>query len=80
MILLKVKHEEDKSRLEKRLKADMEAQREQLTNMMKANIQGLEKEKQTAVEENNSLKNTIAGVERSLNNLNSQIEDLKRRI
>ena len=80
MILLKVKHEEDKSRLEKRLKADMEAQREQLTNMMKANIQGLEKEKQTAVEENNSLKNTIAGVERSLNNLNRQIEDLKRRI
>ena len=80
MILLKVKHEEDKSRLEKRLKADMEAQREQLTNMMKANIQGLEKEKQTAVEENNSLKNTIAGVARSLNNLNRQIEDLKRRI
>lgn len=80
MILLKTKHEEDKGRLENRLRKDMEAQREQLTNMMKANIQELRTEKEVVVDQNKTLKSSIAGMQRSLNELNSQIECLQKRI
>lgn len=80
MILLKKKHEEDKSRLEKRLRADMEAQKAQMTNMMTANIQEMRKEKQAVVDQNKTLKNSIAELQRSLDELNKQIDCLKKRI
>lgn len=80
MILLRMKHEEDKDRLEKRLQADMEAQKVQMMNMMKANIKEARKEKETAVDQNKALKNSIAEMQRSLNELNRQIECLKKRI
>ncbi len=80
MILLKTKHEEDKSRLEKRLRADMEAQKVQMINMMTANIQEMRKEKQAVVDQNKRLKNSIAQMQRSLDELNKQIDSLKKRI
>lgn len=80
MILLKSKHEEEKKVLEKRLAADIEVQKVQMTNMMKANIQAARKEKEAVVDQNKALKNSIAEMQRSLDELNRQIECLRKRI
>lgn len=80
MILLKSKHEEEKKLLEKRLEADIEAQKVRMMNMLKANIQGATKEKEAVVDQNKALKNSIAEMQRSLDELNRQIECLRKRI
>lgn len=80
MILMKSKHEEEKKVLEKRLAADIEAQKVRMTNMMKANIQAARQEKEAVVDENRALKNSIAEMQRSLDELNRQIECLRKRI
>ena len=79
MILLKSKHEEEKKLLEKRLEADIEAQKVQMMNMMKANMQAATREKEAVVDQNKALKNSIAEMQRSLDELNRQIECLKKR-
>ena len=80
MILLKSKHEEEKKLLEKRLEADIEAQKVQMMNMMKANMQAATREKEAVVDQNKALKNSIAEMQRSLDELNRQIECLRKRI
>ena len=80
MILLKSKHEEEKKLLEKRLEADIEAQKVRMINMVKANIQAATKEKEAVVDQNKALKNSIAEMQRSLDELNRQIECLRKRI
>lgn len=77
---MKSKHEEEKKVLEKRLAADIEAQKVRMTNMMKANIQAARQEKEAVVDENRALKNSIAEMQRSLDELNRQIECLRKRI
>lgn len=79
MILFKTKHVEEKNRLEKRLEADIEAQKIQMMNMAKANMQAARKEKEAIVDQNKALKNSIAEMQRSLDELNRQIECLKKR-
>lgn len=79
MILLKAKHVEEKNRLEKRLEADIEAQKIQVMNMVKANMQAARKEKEAVVDQNKALKNSIAEMQRSLDELTRQIECLKKR-
>lgn len=79
MILLKAKHVEEKNRLEKRLEADIEAQKIQMMNMVKANMQAARKEKEAVVDQNKALKNSIAEMQRSLDELTRQIEYLKKR-
>ena len=80
MILLKSKHEEEKKLLEKRLEADIEAQKVRMINMVKANIQAATKEKEAVVDQNKALKNSIVEMQRSLDELNRQIECLRKRI
>ena len=80
MILLKSKHEEEKKLLEKRLEADIEAQKVRMINMVKANIQAATKEKEAVVDQNKALKNSIAEMQRSLDELTRQIECLRKRI
>ena len=70
---------EEKKRLEKRLEADIEAQKIQMMNMVKANIQTVRKEREAIVDQNKDLKNSIAEMQRSLDELNRQIECLKKR-
>lgn len=70
---------EEKNRLEKRLEADIEAQKIQMMNMVKANIQTVRKEKEAIVDQNKALKNSIAEMQRSLDELNRQIKCLKKR-
>ena len=70
---------EEKNRLEKRLEADIEAQKIQMMNMVKANIQTVRKEREAIVDQNKALKNSIAEMQRSLDELNRQIECLKKR-
>lgn len=70
---------EEKNRLEKRLEADIEAQKIQMMNMVKANIQTVRKEREAIVDQNKDLKNSIAEMQRSLDELNRQIECLKKR-
>lgn len=70
---------EEKNRLEKRLEADIEAQKIQMMNMVKANMQAARKEKEAVVDQNKALKNSIAEMQRSLDELTRQIECLKKR-
>lgn len=80
MLLLKERQEEEKRRLERRFKADMAAQKEQMQNLMKANMDKLQREKQVVIEQNKTLRSNMENMQRSLNEKNAQIESLKRRI
>lgn len=80
MTLLKERQEEEKRRLESQFRADLAAQKERMQNMMKANMEKLQKENQVAANRNKTLKNTIDSLQRSLNEKENQIQALKRRI
>ena len=54
MQFLKARQEEDKRRLESRFRADMEAQKVQMQNLLKANIERLQKENQVVVDQKQS--------------------------
>ena len=75
--MLKSKHEEEKKLHEKRLEADIEAQKVQMMNLVKANIQAASKEKKAVVDQNKALKNSNAEMQRSLDELNRQIECMR---
>ena len=73
MILYKTRHEEEKN-LEKRLEADIEAQKRQMTNIIKANIQAARQENEAVVDQKKALKNSISEMQSSLHELNRLIE------
>lgn len=80
MILLRTKNEEERNLLEKRLEADIEAPKMQMTNMMKANIQAARKENEADVDQKKTLKNSIAEIQSSLDELSRVIECLTKGI
>jgi len=80
MILLKTKNEEERNLLEKRLEADIEAPMMQMTNVMKANIQAPRKENEADVDQKKTLKNSIAEIQSSLDELSRVIECLTKGI
>ena len=80
MELLKEKQEEDRKRLEEQFKADMEAQREQMQNMMTANMEELRKEREATAAQNQTLKETIETMHKSMEQRNDQIVELQKQI
>lgn len=78
--LLKAKQEEEKRRLEEQLRSGMEAQREQMENMMRANMDELQRERQSVVAQNKTLQEAVEGMQRSLNERNDQIANLQRKV
>ena len=77
---MKVRQKEERRHLENKFKSDMEAQRQQLTNMMNANMEELQKERESVLAQNRSLQQAVQGMERSLNARNGEITDLQRQI
>ena len=80
MELLKAKQEEDKQRLEEQFRADMEAQRVQMQNMMKANMDELRKDREAIVEQNRTLKQTMDQMREAMDKRNDQITELQKQI
>ena len=80
MELLKEKQEEDRKRLEEQFKADMEAQREQMQNMMTANMDELRKDREAIIEQNQTLKESIESMYNSMEQRNGQIAELQKQI
>lgn len=78
--LLKAKQEEDRKRLEEQLKADMEAQREQIQNMMTANMNELRKDREAAVEQNKTQKETMESMRQAMEQRNAQITELQKQM
>ena len=58
----------------------MEAQRRQIENMMRANMEELQRERERDEAQNKSLQNAMEGIQRSLNERNSEITNLKQQI
>ena len=58
----------------------MEAQREQMQNMMRANMDELQRERQDVANQNRSMRDAMEGMQRSLNERNGQIAELQRQI
>ena len=58
----------------------MEAQRRQIENMMRANMEELQRERERDEAKNKTLQNAIEGIQRSLNERNSEITNLKHQI
>ena len=77
---MKVRQKEERRHLEDKFKSDMEAQRQQLTNMMNANMEELQKERESVLAQNRSLQQAVQGMERSLNARNGEITNLQRQI
>lgn len=80
MELLKAKQDEEKRRLEEQMRSAMEAQRDQMENMMRANMDELQRERQQVADHNRSLKDAMDTMQRSLNERNGQIAQLERQI
>ena len=80
MEILKVKQDEDRRRLEEQFRADMEAQREQMHNMMTANMEELRKDREAIVEQNHTLKETMEQMRQSMDKRNDQIAELQKQI
>ena len=80
MELLRIKQEEDRKRLEEQFKADMEAQREQMSNMMAANMDELQKDREVIIQQNNTLKETMEQMHQSMEQRNAQMIELQKQI
>lgn len=80
MELLKAKQEEDRQRLEEQFRADMEAQRVQMQNMMTANMDELRKDREAIVEQNQTLKQTMDQMRQAMDQRNDQIAELQKQI
>lgn len=80
MEILKAKQEEDRKRLEEQFKADMEAQREQMHNMMTANMEELRKDREAIVQQNQTFKESMEQMRQSMEKRNDQIVELQKQI
>lgn len=78
--LLMAKQEEEKRRLEEQMRSAMDAQREQMQNMMRANMNELQREREEVSNQNKSMRDAMEGMQRSLNERNGQITNLQRQI
>ena len=58
----------------------MDAQREQMQNMMRANMNELQRGREEVSNENKSMRDAMEGMQRSLNERNGQITNLQRQI
>ena len=75
-----MKQEEEKRRLEEKLRSDMESQKRQMENMMRANMKELQRERERDEKQNKTLQNAIDGIQKSLNERNNEITNLQRQI
>ncbi|XP_058943961.1 guanylate-binding protein 7-like [Pocillopora verrucosa] len=80
MEILKAKQEEDRKRLEEQFKADMEAQREQMHNILTANMEELRKDREAIVQQNQTLKESMEQMRQSMEKKNEQIVELQKQI
>ena len=80
MKILKAKQEEDRKRLEEQLKADMEAQGEQMYNIMTANMRELRKDREAILQQNQTFKETMERTQKIMNEKNDQIIELQKQI
>ena len=58
----------------------MEAQRRQMDNMIRANMEELQRERESVMAQNQTLQQSIEGMQRSLNERNDEITNLQRQI
>ena len=81
MGLLRIKQGEDRRRLEEQVKADMEAQREQMSNMVEANMDELRKDREAIIQQNQTLKETtLEQMHQSVEQRKAQVIELQKQI
>ena len=80
MKILKAKQEEDRKRLEEQFEADREAQREQMHNMMTANMDVLQKDREAIFQQNQTFKEAMERTQKFMNERNDQIIELQKQI
>ena len=80
MKLLQEKQEEDKRRLEEQFRADMLSQREQMKDMMTANMDELRSERQAMIDQNQTLQDTIRSMNEAMERRNGQMLELQNQI
>ncbi|XP_015762113.1 PREDICTED: guanylate-binding protein 4-like [Acropora digitifera] len=80
MKVLKEKQEEDKRRLEEQFRADMQSQREQMKDMMTANMNEQRLERQAMIDQNQTLQGTIRSMNEAMERQNGQILEVQNQI
>ena len=80
MKILKAKQEEDRKRLEEQFKADMEAQREQTHNMIIANMDVLQKDREAILQQNQTFKEMMERTQQLIDTKNDQIVELQKQM
>ena len=78
--ILKAKQEEDIKRLEEQFKVDIEAQREQMDNMVTANMNVLQKDREAILQQNQTFKEAMERTQKLMNERNDQIVELQKQI
>ena len=80
MKILKAKQEEDRKRLEEQFKADKEAQRYQMHNMMTANMDVLRKDREAILQQNQTFKEMMERMQQLMDERNDLIVELQKQI
>ena len=80
MELLRIKQEEDRRRLEEQFKADVEAQKEQMCNMMAANMDELRKDREAVIQQNQTKKERMEQMYQSMEQRNAQVIEFQKQI
>ena len=80
MKLLQEKREEDRRRLEEQFRADMQSQREQMKDMMTANMNELRSERQAMIDQSQTLQDTIRSVNEAMERRDGQIRELQDQV
>ena len=80
MKLLQEKLKEDKRHLEEQFRADIEAQREQMTYRMTENMDELRSKRQALIDQNQTLQDTIRSMNEAMERRNGQMLELQNQI
>ena len=80
MKVLQEKREEDRRRLDEQHRAELEAQRRQMQDMMTANMGELRSQRQAMIDQNRTLQDTIRSMNETMERRNGQIEALIKQV
>ena len=80
MKLLQKKQEENKRRLEEQFRADMQSQREQMKDMMTANMDELRSERQAMIDQYQTLQDTIRSMNEAMERRNGDMLEIQKQV
>ena len=75
-----IKQEEDQRRMREQFERDLEVQKQQMDNMLEANMNELQREREAMAQQNRSLEEAVQGMKSAMEARNNEVQALQRSI